>query len=208
MYTGGKVSQLMWMWDKLRSRMIKIIILGWMGVFLILSPLKGEMARIELSASYFFPFEKAFRNIYGQGMKYGFDIGRNIWKNLEFHVELHYYYKRGKLTFTQEATRVKILPIGANLRYVFLKRKVHLYAGGGLTYNLFEEKNPIGTVDEKKLGFSVRTGGYSRIKGLKKVMKEFIIDVYINYNYCQMKPAGINFTIGGLDVGMAFGFVF
>ncbi len=208
MPTEGKASQLMWMWDRLRSRILKTLILGWMGFLFFLSPLKAEIARLELNASYFYPFETAFRDIYGQGIKYGFDIGRNIWKNLEFHVDVQYYYKRGKLTFTQESTRLKILPIGASLRYVFLKKIAHLYAGGGLTYNIFEERNPIGTVDESKFGFSVRTGGYTRIKGLKKIMKEFIIDVYISYNYCEMKPAEIEFNIGGLDLGVAFGFSF
>ncbi len=179
-----------------------------MGFFVFLSPLQGEIARLEISASYFYPFEKAFRNIYGQSMKYGFELGRSVWKNLEFHVEFHYFSKRGKLTYTQEGTRIIVRPIGANLRYVFLIRKVHLYAGGGLTYNTFEERNPIGTVNENKFGFSVRAGGYSRIKGLKKIMKEFIIDIYISYNYCEMKPAEIGFNIGGLDTGVALGFVF
>jgi len=191
-----------------RSRILKTLLLSGIGIVLFLSPLKAEIARLELSASYFHPFEKAFRDIYGQGIKYGFDIGLTIWNNLEFHVEVHYYYKKGKLTYTGEGTRVKILPIGVNLRYVFVKRSVHLYAGGGVTYNIFEEKNSIGTVDENKFGFSVRTGGYTRIKGLKKIMKEFIIDVYISYSYCEMKPAEIGFNIGGLDLGVAFGFAF
>jgi hypothetical protein len=196
------------MLDRLKSKRAKFVLLIGMGFFIFLSPLQGEIARLEISASYFYPFEKAFRNIYGKGVKYGFDIGRDIWKNLELHIEFHYYYKRGKLTYTRERTRVIIRPLGAQLRYVFLKKKVHLYAGGGLTYNIFEERNPIGTVKESKFGFSVRTGGYTRIKGLKKVVKEFIIDIYISYNYCRMKPVEIGFNIGGLDTGVAVGFTF
>ena len=185
MPTEGKASQLMWKCCRMRSRALKTVLLSGIGILVFLSPLKAEIARLEISASYFHPYEKAFRDIYGQGIKYGFDIGRTIWKNLEFHVELHYYYKKGKLTFTGEGTRVKILPIAANLRYVFLNRDIHLYAGGGLTYNLFEEKNPIGTVDENKFGFSVRTGGYTRIKGLRKIMKEFYVAIIIGIIIAQ-----------------------
>jgi len=196
------------MWCRLRLQTTKIVFLTGICLFVLLSPLRAEIARLEICASYFNPSEKAFRDIYGQGVKYGFDIGRSVWKNLEFYVSLTYYYKRGKLTYTQEATRVILRPIGVHLRYVFLKKKINLYAGGGLTYNLFEERNPIGKVKEDKFGFVVRTGGYTRIKGLKKFMKEFIMDVYISYNHCHMRPAEIGFNIGGLDLGMALGFAF
>jgi hypothetical protein len=194
--------------DRLKLNRAKAILLVGMGLLVFLSPLQGEIARLEISASYFYPFEKSFRDIYGQSANYGLSIGRSVWKNLEFHFDVHYFYKTGKLTYTQEDTRIILRPVGANLRYVFLKKKVNLYAGAGLTYNFFEERNPIGTVKENKLGFSVRTGGYTRFKGLQKVMKEFIINIYISYNYCQMKPADIGFNIGGLDLGIALGFAF
>lgn len=83
--------------------------------------------------------------------------------------------------------------------------KINLYAGAGLTYDLFEEKNPIEKVRENKLGYTVKIGGFKRIKSLKKLMKEFIIDVYINYYYCEMKPAEIKFDVGGIDLGAALG---
>lgn len=178
------------------------------GCLLLSSAVKAEIARLEISGSYFFPSEKAFREIYGPGGEIGFDIGKTIWKNMEFHLEVHYYTKTGRLTFTQEKTRVKILPLGAQLRYVFLKRGFHLYAGTGLTYCFFEEKNPIGKVDEGQLGLSARIGGYKKIKGLKKFIKNFIIDAYISYSYCEMKPAEVKIEIGGADFGMALGFEF
>lgn len=187
---------------------MKRSIIGGLGIILLASILDAKIARIEINASYFFPSEKAFRDIYGEGIKYGFDISRNVWKNMELHVYLNYLFKRGELTFTRERTWVKIIPLGTSLRYTFLKKKINLYAGVGLTYNLFEEKNPIGRVREDKLGYTAKIGGFKRLKGLKKFMKEFIIDVYINYNYCKMKPAEIKFDIGGVDLGIGFGFEF
>jgi len=97
------------------------------------------------------------------------------------------------------------MPLVISSRYIFLKRKINLYGGAGLTYNWFEEKNPIGRVKESKLGFSMKIGGFKRIKGFKKFIKVFIIDAYLNYHYCKMKPAEIRFDAGGFELGIAFG---
>jgi hypothetical protein len=198
----------MWKFDKLSSGKTKRFAISGIGLLLMTSILNAKIARLEISGAFFYQSEKAFREIYGNGMKYGIDISRNIWRGIELHLEANYFLKKGNLTFTKERTRVKILPLGANLRYVFLKKKIHLYMGAGLTYNLFEEKNPIGEAKKNKIGFSARLGGIKKIKGLKKIFEAFIIDVYMKYNYCKMKPAEIRIDIGGLDLGMAIGFEF
>jgi hypothetical protein len=186
----------------------KRLIFAVIGFLLLSSVTKAEIARLEISGSYFFPSEKAFRDIYGPGGEVGLDIGRTIWKNIEFHLEVRYFNKSGRLTFTQEKTRVKILPLGAHLRYVFLKKGLHLYAGVGLSYCLFQEKNPIGKVDDSRFGLSARIGGYKKIKGLKNFIKHFIIDGYVSYHYCEIKPAEVKVDIGGAGFGMALGFEF
>lgn len=194
--------------DKLKSKWRSRLIFGWIGLILLSISLKAKPLRIEVKTAFFYPSEKAFREIYGRGIKYGFDIGSNIWKKLELHLEANYYLKKGKLTFTKEETRLKLLPIGVSLRYVFLKNKINLYGGIGLTYDLFEEKNPLGKVRKDKMGYAAKIGGFKRIKGLKKLVKAFIIDVSINYHYCQMKPAEIKFDVGGLDLSLGLGLEF
>jgi hypothetical protein len=186
----------------------KRLILAVISFLLLPSMMKAEIARLEISGSYFFPSEKAFRDIYGPGGEVGLDIGRAIWKNIEFHLEARYFYKSGRLTFTGEKTQIKILPLGAHLRYVFLKKGLHLYAGAGFCYFLFQEKNPIGKVDDGRLGLSARIGGYKKIKGLKKFIKHFIIDAYVSYHYCEIKPAEVKIDIGGAGFGIALGFEF
>ncbi|MFQ6108493.1 MAG: hypothetical protein ACE5L7_02950 [Candidatus Aminicenantales bacterium] len=183
----------------------RLFIVG-IGLLLLAPHLDAALARLEISGSYFFPSEKAFRDIYGPGGKWGLDISRNIWKNMEVYLEAHYFTKRGKLTFTQESTRLRILPLGVGLKYLFLKKRTHLYAGAGITYNVFEEKNPIGRTRDYQWGVAVRLGALRKMKGLKKFFKEFIIDAYIHYNYCKMKPAEISIDIGGVDLGLALGF--
>ncbi len=187
---------------------MKRIIISAAALLLLLTNLYAKDFRIEIGGGYFYPSETAFREIYGQGFIIGLDIGKKIWKNMEFHLEASYFTKKGELTFTRETTRIKILPIGSHLRYIFLKKILHLYAGAGLTYALFEEKNPIGRVRENKLGYKIKIGGFKRIKGFKKILKQFIIDVQMNYHYCKMKPAEIRFNAGGFDLGIYFGFEF
>jgi len=187
---------------------MKRLIISGIGLILLSTIVNANEYRTEISGSYFYPSEKAFRNIYGTGIMYGLDIGRRIWKDMELHLEVRYYSKKGQLTFTKERTRVKLIPLTISSRYIFVKKKINLYGGVGLTYNLFEEKNPIGKVKESKLGFMIRIGGFKRIKGFKKFIKAFIIDVYLNYHYCKMKPAEIRFDAGGLDFGIAFGIEF
>lgn len=184
----------------------KRLIIGLTGLILLTTVLNAKEYRIEISGSYFYQSEKAFRDIYGPGILSGLDIGRRVWKDMEIHLEVKYFYSnKGKLTLTEERTRVKLIPLGVNLRYIFLKKKINLYAGVGLTYTQFEEKNPIGTVKQSKPGFTVKIGGFKRIKGFKKILKIFVIGVHINYHYCKMKPAVIEFDVGGADVGIAFG---
>lgn len=185
----------------------KFIILG-ISFFLLSSVLNAQKNRIEFTGSFFYPSEKSFRDIYEPGIKYGLDLGRRLGKRLELHLERGYFTEKGKLTLTQEGTRVWLNSWGLSLRYIFLQKKLNLYAGGGLTYNTFREKNPIGEAEQSKVGLMLKVGAFSRIKGFKKILKAFIISVHINYNYCEMKPAEIKFDSGGFDLGLTFGVEF
>jgi hypothetical protein len=185
---------------------LKRLIIGGISLILLITILHAKEYRIEISGSYFIQSEKAFRDIYGPGILSGLDIGRRIWKDMELHLEVKYFYSnKGKLTLTEEKTRVKLIPLGVSLRYIFLKKKINLYAGAGLTYTQFVEKNPIGTAKQSKPGFTVKIGGFKRIKGFKKILKVFVIGAHINYHYCKMKPAEIKFDAGGLDLGISVG---
>jgi len=184
------------------------ITLGIIWLLFLTILLKANPIRMEISTAFFYPSEKAFRKIYGPGAKYGLDLGMNIWKKLEIHIEANYFFKKGHLTFTQEKTRLKLIPLGINLRYLFWQKSINFYGGLGLAYIIFEEKNPLGKVKKKKAGPMVKIGGFKRIKGFKKWIKTFVIDVYLSYHYCPMQPAQIKFDAGGADFGLGLGFEF
>ncbi len=185
----------------------KIIILM-MSFFLLSSVLNAQKNRIEFMGNFFYPSEKAVRNIYKSGVMYRLDLSRRLGKRLEIHFEYGYFTQKGRLTLTRERTRIWLKPFGLNLRYVFLQKTINLYTGGGITYNTFREKNPIGEANQSKVGLMLNVGAFSRIKGFRKVLKTFIIGIHINYNYCEMRPADIKFDSGGFDIGLAFGVEF
>lgn len=170
--------------------------------------LGANPVRLEFNTAYFYPAEKAFRDIYGQGPKYGIDLGLNIWKRLELHVESNYFSQKGKLTFTQEETKLKLIPLGINLRYLLWSKKISVYAGLGVTYLRFEEKNPLGKVKAYKWGPMAKIGCFRKIGGWGKLIKTFVIDAYLSYHYCPMQPAQIKFDAGGADLGIGLGFEF
>jgi hypothetical protein len=191
--------------DKIKMMWMKRLISAGVAFLFCLTLLEAKDFRIDWSGGLFYPTEKAFRSIYGEGIIYGLDVSRYMGKNLEFHIACRYFTKKGRLTFTQEKTTIKLLPLSADLRYIFLKRKVNLYAGAGLIYDLFEEKNPIGKVREHNLGYTIKIGAYKKMRGFKKIIKALIVDFQIEYHYCKMRPVEIRFDAGGTSVGIALG---
>ncbi|MFC2166794.1 hypothetical protein ACFLQZ_02395 [Acidobacteriota bacterium] len=185
----------------------RFILLG-MSFFLLSSILNAQKNRIEFIGTLFFPSERSVQDIYGSGLQYKLDLGRRIGKELEIHLEYGYFTQKGRLTLTQERTRMWLNPLGVSVRYLFLQKKINLYAGAGVSYNSFREKNPIGEAEQSKVGFMLKVGGFSRFKGFKKVLRAFIIGVQINYNYCEMRPVEIKFNSGGIDFGLSFGVEF
>ena len=180
-----------------------IIIIVWLLILTV--SIRANPVRIEVNTSFFYPSEKAFREIYGSNIKYGLDLGENIWKKMEIHLEANYFYKKGHLTLTRETSRLKLLPLSLNLRYLFWQKSLNLYAGLGVSYLLFEEKNPLGKAKAQKGGPMIKIGAFKRIKGLKKWFKIFVINAFLSYHYCPMQPAQIKFDAGGIDLGLGLG---
>jgi opacity protein-like surface antigen len=158
---------------------------------------------VELKAHYFSPSEEAFRDIYGGGIMYGGEASIAVWKEVEVWFGVSFFSKKGELAFTKEETKVKIAPLGAGVRYSYpVNEKISIYGGLGINYYSYKEENPLGEVSKGGLGPVVKAGG------LMKVTKEFIVDVYVDYSYCKMKPADFNINVGGIEAGIGLGYRF
>ena len=157
---------------------------------------------LKMKGNYFSPSEQAFKDIYGGGWVYGGEVNFGIWKSLKLWVGASFFSKKGELTFTGEETKVRIIPFGIGMRYTSSVGGINYYSGMGINYNLYKETNPIGDASKGGFGIAGKIGGFMKVSG------GFIIDLYIGYTYCKMKPADYRINIGGFEAGIGIGYGF
>lgn len=157
---------------------------------------------VELKAHYLNPSEQAFKDIYGGGMMYGGEVSIGVWKGLEVWFGGSYFSKEGELTFTKEKTTLEIYPLGGGLKCRLSEGVFSFYLGAGLNYYQCKESNPLGDISKGGLGYIGKTGSYV------KITEGFLIDLYMNYTYCKIKPADFEINIGGLEAGVGIGYRF
>lgn len=174
-------------------------------VFIILPLLLSGLAnaadvRFKVKGSYFQPYDTAFKDIYGGGVMYGVEASTEIWRHLEMWIDGGYFSKKGELSLTREETRLRIIPVGGGLRYSLSLGSFHVYAGIGINYYLYKETNPIGDVNWGKVGGVFKVGSFVKVTG------GWVIDFFVNYSYCEMKPADYKINIGGIEMGIGVGY--
>ena len=157
---------------------------------------------VELKANHLRPSEDAFRDIYGGGVMYGGEVSIGVWRGLDVWFGGSYFSKKGELTFTREETKLEIYPLGGGLKYRLTTGIFDLYAGAGLNYYQYKESNPLGDISKGGLGYIGKIGSYVKVTG------GFLIDLYVNYSYCRLKPADFKIDIGGIEAGVGIGYSF
>ena len=162
---------------------------------------KPKKNYFSLGVSYFLPTEERFKTVYGNGLMFDGELTFAIFKGVEVWVGVSSLSKKGELTFTKEETKLKIMPLKGGLKYRILKGKFNLYAGGGVGYHQLKETNPIGEVSKGGLGYLVKMGGFFDIGG-------GLFEIFTEYSYCRLKPTDFYVNIGGIKIGLAFGWQF
>jgi hypothetical protein len=157
---------------------------------------------VELKGAYLNPSGKDFREIYGSGMTCGGEIGIGVNKSLDFWAGANYFSKKGQLTFSKEGTELNIIPFGGGIRYKILDGTIRPYVGMGVNYYQFKESNPIGEISKGGLGY------LGKIGGLLKVARGPMVDLFLEYSYCKLKPADFEINIGGIQAGIGIGYGF
>jgi hypothetical protein len=173
----------------------------WATLFLMMPALanSNEVA-FKLRGGYFYPSDKDFRDIYGSGLKSGLEISTEVARNLELWIEAGYFAKKGELSFTEETTKLHIVPVGGGIKYLWPVKRLAFYTGAGVLYYRFREVSPLGTVDWGRPGLVIETGSSIRLTG------KLSGDIFIRYSYCRMKPADFSFGIGGYDLGIGLAY--
>ncbi len=152
--------------------------------------------RFELKGSFFSSENAIFREVYGGSAKFGLEGGLAIMKNVSIFAGLGYMHKTGKLTVTEEEARVWITPLTAGVRYeIPAGAKFRFYGGLGFQKVFFKEETPLGTVKESAPGYLVTGGGEYRVTNILG------IGLFLAWSTCKMTYEGLDFKVGGLDLG-------
>jgi hypothetical protein len=161
----------------------------------------GQAAEILFSAraTYFMPTEQAFKDIYGGGMKYGGTMAVNLFGDFDIFVDGSFLVRTGELSYTQEETKLSVVPVILGLQYRIKAGIFQPFFGLGAGYFAFKESNVIGDVNKNGFGFSGKVGAHLLIT------KSLFLQIYSSYTYCTMTPADFNINIGGIEAGVGLG---
>jgi hypothetical protein len=165
----------------------------------------GAGVSVALKAGYFFPSSSLFREVYKSGPIFGGELTVPLTGALRFWAGADLFAKTGLLQVTEEATKVRIIPLFAGLRAEFGKKGARPYIGAAAAYFLFHEENPLGTISDNGLGLLVRGGILARLGGA------VWLDFFADYRACTLRTGGddpLEAKIGGLSAGAGLSFRF
>lgn len=167
----------------------------------ILLTTMAASASVGVKLTYFSPSDADFKSIYGSGLMFGLESSFALTRSLDIWLDGGYFAKTGKLSLTQEETKLTLIPIGAGLKYSFrMGGKLAPYLGAGARYYIYKESNVIGDVSKGGIGFVGRAGVL--FSGIGKIN----FDLGLGYSSCKLKPVDFEFNVGGLELSLAITF--
>lgn len=186
---------------------IKRVLIFSLVLIMVSGTVYGGSILIEAKGMYFFqPTDQDFKEIYANGTFmdwtcFGGEIGIELWKGIGIWAGGHYFkHDKGKLTFTEEPTKITITPFYGGIKLRLMTQRVaNPYIGAGVGYFLYKEENTLGTVNGGDIGYIGQGGVIFKIG-------KFIIDLQVSYTYCKVKPLDIEANLGGIHGGVGIGF--
>jgi len=173
---------------------------------LLVVPASGTISAsgltIEARGTFFMPTDETFRDVYGSGPSWGGELGFRISDRLTVWAGGDYFSASGKLVFTEDETKIRIVPLSAGAKYFPVSGVVSPYVGAGVGYFQYQETNSIGTVEKGAVGLVARLGL------LIKLGPAFFADVQGGWTTCSVQPLEVQANLGGFSAGLGLGFEF
>ncbi len=149
--------------------------------------------------------EPRFDAVYESGgLMSGISLSAAIISDVNFYLDVKYYYRVGKLTFSQEKTTLYIVPVTLGLRYIYPLGLFSPYLGAGADFYFFYEENPIGTVLNHTNGFHIMGGTYVRFSKSVPVL----LNLRLKYTTAKADQNDIQIQLGGFEYGAGLAFAF
>ena len=165
----------------------------------------GAGVSLTFKAGLFFPSDSVFREVYKNGTVFGGELAVPVAGGLHIWAGAEYFGKSGRLSLSEEPTKVRIVPVYLGLRCHFGKSAVRPYLGAAAAYFLFKEENPLGSVSESGLGLLGQAGLLAKIGG------PVWLDLFGNFRACTLRtddPDPVEAKIGGFSGGAGLVFRF
>jgi hypothetical protein len=165
----------------------------------------GAGRSVTLRAGSFFPADKLFREIYSGGPSFGVDVAFPLTGPLHLWAGAELFSKTGLIPVSEEATKVRIVPLYVGLRAQFGNKGFRPYVGAAAAYSIFYEKNPLGAANEGGLGFLSQAGLQARLAGA------FWLDLFAGYRACTVRSGGddpLAAKLGGFSAGLGLAYRF
>lgn len=159
-----------------------------------------KFVRIEGLGNHFQPRYDVLKDVYKNGVMYGAELNVGVWNFVELWLAQKNFSKKVIDEATGEDRKVNLVPIEAGLKFRFNKGKINPYLGVGAGYYQYKETTSLGETKEKEIGFVGQAGCFIKIGGY------LVFDVYANYSYCRITTETTRFNVGGLHLGVGFGF--
>jgi hypothetical protein len=149
--------------------------------------------------------EPRFDAVYDTGgLMSGLSLSAAIVSNVNFYLDIRYYSREGKLTFSQEKTNFYIVPVDLGVRYIYPFGLFNPYLGAGLDFYFYYEENPIGTVLNYTNGYHITGGTY--IRPLKNI--PVLINLRLKYTWAKAEENNISIQLGGFEYGAGLALTF
>ena len=176
-----------------------------LALVLIAGSASAAGTSVTIKGGYFSPSDEIFRDVYGGGPSFGLEIAVPLAGILQAWVGAELFSKKGLTTESEEATKVRIVPLYAGLRCQFAGKSVRPYIGAAAGYFLIREENPLGTASDGGIGFLGQTGF------LIGLGPSLALDVHAGYRACTVTTGGddpVEAKLGGLSAGLGLSYRF
>ncbi|MDD8025170.1 MAG: hypothetical protein PHI34_01560 [Acidobacteriota bacterium] len=146
-----------------------------------------------------------FTEVYAKGGGIeGLAITAALFFNIDFYLEAKYFQKKGELTFTKEETSFVLIPFSVGFRWRIPLGLIEPFIGAGLDYDVYYEKNDIGTALDYAKGSHI-LAGVSLRPGRKSSVA---LTARLRYSMVKAEHAGVTVDLSGLEAGASLAFLF
>ena len=180
--------------NRIRVRIFPVLL-----VFALSGPAWGSAVQVEARAGYFFPSSSGFRDVYRGGLAFGLDLSVPVWRSLWPWTGVGIFNRTGKLTFTQEPTTLRVMPLFAGVKLQSVSAAVRPYLAVAAGEFFYKETNVIGTASGRKFGLVAQLGLLVRVKG------RVFLDIHGRYTTCKPTFDGaepVTSQLGGIQGGL------